>query len=169
MFLRDYLQLVKARANTVWEAQVTKDEWVALLAGRPSSLVDGVHDPDDPEPSYDVLWGELTGGSRLQLRLLTRARQAARRPRERGSVDGRAGPRRRVGRRQSARAAPTATRAATVRATTATEASRGHRGGPAHLRRGEPWDGRRTRTAVPRYLTVEHDVAPCTPARPPAR
>jgi D-aspartate ligase len=63
VFLRDYLQLAKARANTVWEAQVTKDEWVALLSGRPSSLVDGVHDPDDPEPSYDVLWGELTGGT----------------------------------------------------------------------------------------------------------
>ncbi|MCW2777173.1 MAG: putative ATP-grasp enzyme-like protein, partial [Frankiales bacterium] len=63
VFLRDYLKLVKARANTVWEAQVTKDEWVDLLAGRPSSLVDGVHDPDDPEPSYDVLWGELSGGA----------------------------------------------------------------------------------------------------------
>ncbi len=61
-FLRDYVQLVKARANAVPEEQVTKDEWVALLAGRPTSLVDGVHDPDDPEPSYDVLWGELTGG-----------------------------------------------------------------------------------------------------------
>jgi D-aspartate ligase len=61
VFLRDYLQLVRARANTVWEEQVTKDEWVALLAGRPSALVDGVHDPDDPEPSYDVLWGELLG------------------------------------------------------------------------------------------------------------
>jgi D-aspartate ligase len=61
-FLRDYLPLVKARAATVPEAQVTKDEWTALLAGRPSDLVDAVHDPDDPEPSYDVLWGELSGG-----------------------------------------------------------------------------------------------------------
>ena len=61
-FLRDYLPLVKARAATVPEAQVTKDEWTALLAGRPSDLVDAVHDPDDPEPAYDVLWGELTGG-----------------------------------------------------------------------------------------------------------
>ena len=61
-FLRDYLPLVKARAATVPEAQVTKDEWTALLAGRPSDLVDAVHDPDDPEPAYDVLWGELSGG-----------------------------------------------------------------------------------------------------------
>jgi predicted ATP-grasp superfamily ATP-dependent carboligase len=61
-FLRDYLPLVKARAATVPEAQVTKDEWTALLAGRPGDLVDAVHDPDDPEPAYDVLWSELTGG-----------------------------------------------------------------------------------------------------------
>ncbi len=61
-FLRDYLPLVKARAATVPEAQVTKDEWTALLAGRPSDLVDAVHDPDDPEPAYDVLWSELAGG-----------------------------------------------------------------------------------------------------------
>jgi predicted ATP-grasp superfamily ATP-dependent carboligase len=61
-FLRDYLPLVKARAATVPEAQVTKDEWTALLAGRPGDLVDAVHDPDDPEPAYDVLWGELSGG-----------------------------------------------------------------------------------------------------------
>ena len=52
-----------ARAATVPEAAVTKDEWTDLLAGRSSDLVDGVHDPDDPEPSYDVLWGELSGGS----------------------------------------------------------------------------------------------------------
>ena len=62
-FLRDYLPLVRARAATVPEAQVTKDEWTALLAGRPSDLVDAVHDPDDPEPAYDVLWSELSGGS----------------------------------------------------------------------------------------------------------
>lgn len=61
-FLRDYLPLVRAGAATVPEEQVTKDEWTALLAGRPSDLVDAVHDPDDPEPAYDVLWGELTGG-----------------------------------------------------------------------------------------------------------
>jgi len=61
-FLRDYLPLVRAHAATVPEAQVTKDEWTALLAGRPSDLVDAVHDPDDPEPAYDVLWSELTGG-----------------------------------------------------------------------------------------------------------
>ena len=61
-FLRDYLPLVRAHAATVPEAQITKDEWTALLAGRPSDLVDAVHDPDDPEPAYDVLWSELTGG-----------------------------------------------------------------------------------------------------------
>ena len=62
VFLRDYLQLVRARAATVPEAQVSKDEWIDLLAGRPGPLVDGVHDPDDPEPSYDLLWEHLTGG-----------------------------------------------------------------------------------------------------------
>ena len=62
VFLRDYVQLVRARAATVPEEQVTKDEWTALLAGRPSRLVDGIHDPDDPEPSYDLLWEQLAGG-----------------------------------------------------------------------------------------------------------
>ena len=62
MFLRDYLPLVKARAATVHEAAVTKDEWTALLTGRPTDLVDGVHDVEDPEPSYDLLWDELSGG-----------------------------------------------------------------------------------------------------------
>ena len=62
VFLRDYLPLVRARAATVHEAAVTKDEWTALLTGRATHLVDGVHDPDDPEPSYDVLWNELSGG-----------------------------------------------------------------------------------------------------------
>ena len=61
-FLRDYLPLVRAGAATVPEAQVTKAEWTALLAGTPSDLVDAVHDPDDPEPAYDVLWEGLTGG-----------------------------------------------------------------------------------------------------------
>ena len=61
-FLRDYVPLVHARAATVPEEQVTKAEWTALLAGRPSDLVDAVHDPDDPEPAYDVLWGALSGG-----------------------------------------------------------------------------------------------------------
>ena len=61
VFLRDYVQLVRARAATVPEEQVTKDEWVALLAGRPGALVDGVHDPDDPEPAYDLLWEQLAG------------------------------------------------------------------------------------------------------------
>ncbi len=63
VFLRDYLPLVRARAASVPEAAVSKDEWTALLAGSPSHLVDGVHDPDDPEPAYDGLWGELSGGS----------------------------------------------------------------------------------------------------------
>lgn len=61
-FLRDYLPLVRAGAATVPEEQITKDEWTALIAGRPSDLVDAVHDQDDPEPAYDVLWSELTGG-----------------------------------------------------------------------------------------------------------
>jgi D-aspartate ligase len=61
-FLRDYLPLVRSGAATVPEEQITKAEWTALLAGRPSDLVDAVHDPDDPEPAYDVLWSELTGG-----------------------------------------------------------------------------------------------------------
>lgn len=63
VFLRDYVPLVRSRAATVPEAAVTKDEWTALLAGAPTRLVDGVHDPDDPEPSYDVLWEQLSGGS----------------------------------------------------------------------------------------------------------
>lgn len=62
-FLRDYVRLVHSRAATVPHEAVTKDEWTALLAGRPSALVDAVHDPDDPEPGYDVLWSELSGGS----------------------------------------------------------------------------------------------------------
>ena len=62
VFLRDYAQLVRARAATVPEAAVSKDEWVGLLAGRPGLLVDGVHDVDDPEPAYDVLWEALSGG-----------------------------------------------------------------------------------------------------------
>lgn len=61
-FLRDYLPLVRAGAASVPHEQVTKDEWTALLAGRSSELVDAVHDPDDPEPAYDVLWEGLTGG-----------------------------------------------------------------------------------------------------------
>ena len=61
-FLRDYVQLVRARAATVPEEQVTKQEWTDLLAGRPTTVVDAVHDPDDPEPSYDLLWEQLAGG-----------------------------------------------------------------------------------------------------------
>ncbi len=62
VFLRDYVQLVRARAATVPEEQVSKAEWIDLLAGRPGRLVDGIHDPDDPEPSYDLLWEQLAGG-----------------------------------------------------------------------------------------------------------
>ena len=62
VFLRDYLPLVRARAATVPETAVSKQEWTDLIAGRPGHLVDAVHDPDDPEPSYDVLWAELSGG-----------------------------------------------------------------------------------------------------------
>ena len=61
-FLRDYLPLVRSGAATVPEAQITRAEWIALLAATPSALVDAVHDPDDPEPAYDVLWDGLTGG-----------------------------------------------------------------------------------------------------------
>lgn len=62
VFLRDYVQLVRARAATVPEEQVSKAEWTDLLAGCPGLLVDAVHDPDDPEPSYDLLWEQLSGG-----------------------------------------------------------------------------------------------------------
>lgn len=65
VFLRDYLQLTAARAATVPHEALSHDEWVGLLAGRPPfgvTIVDGAHDPDDPEPSYDVLLGELRGG-----------------------------------------------------------------------------------------------------------
>ena len=62
-YLRDYVQLVRARAATVPEEQVTKTEWTDLLAGRPSGLVDAVHDPADPEPAYDLLWEQLNGAT----------------------------------------------------------------------------------------------------------
>lgn len=63
-FLRDYVRLLRARAATVPGAAVTQAEWVTLLAGRlPDGLVDGVHDPDDPEPAYDALLAELAGGA----------------------------------------------------------------------------------------------------------
>lgn len=62
VFLRDYLRLLRSRGAVVPEAAVSHDEWVALLSGRlPVDLVDGVHDPGDPEPAYDALWAELTG------------------------------------------------------------------------------------------------------------
>jgi D-aspartate ligase len=64
VFLRDYLRLARERAGTVPEEQVTKQEWLDLVRGRlPAAgrLVDAVFDPDDPEPFYDVLHGELAG------------------------------------------------------------------------------------------------------------
>jgi D-aspartate ligase len=66
VFLRDYLRLVRERAGTVPEEQVTKQEWLDLVRGRlPAAgrLVDAVFDPDDPEPLYDVLHGELAGSA----------------------------------------------------------------------------------------------------------
>ncbi len=61
-FLRDHLQLVRAGAGTVPAEQLRRDEWLALLAGRPSDLVDAVHDPDDPEPAYDLVQEQLGRG-----------------------------------------------------------------------------------------------------------
>lgn len=66
VFLRDYLRLVREGAGTVPDEQVTKDEWLDLVRGRlPAAgrLVDAVYDPDDPEPFYDVLRGELGGSA----------------------------------------------------------------------------------------------------------
>ena len=66
VFLRDYVRLVRERTGTVADAQVTKEEWLDLVRGRlpaAGSLVDAVFDPDDPEPFYDVLWGELAGSA----------------------------------------------------------------------------------------------------------
>jgi D-aspartate ligase len=66
VFLRDYVRLVKERAGTVPDEHVTKDEWLDLVRGRvPAAgrLVDAVLDPDDPEPFYDVLSGELNGSA----------------------------------------------------------------------------------------------------------
>jgi D-aspartate ligase len=66
VFLRDYVRLVKERAGTVPDEQVTKDEWLDLVRGSvPAAgrLVDAVLDPDDPEPFYDVLSGELNGSA----------------------------------------------------------------------------------------------------------
>lgn len=63
-FLRDYVKLVRERAGVIPEEQVTKDEWLGLISGRlpaGGTLVDGVLDPDDPEPFYEVLKGELFG------------------------------------------------------------------------------------------------------------
>jgi predicted ATP-grasp superfamily ATP-dependent carboligase len=66
VFLRDYVRLARERAGTVPDEQVTKEEWLDLVRGRlPAAgrLVDAVFDPDDPEPFYDVLHGELAGSA----------------------------------------------------------------------------------------------------------
>jgi predicted ATP-grasp superfamily ATP-dependent carboligase len=55
--------LVRAGAATVPEEQVTRRVDRAARGPARAALVDAVHDPDDPEPGYDVLWGELSGGS----------------------------------------------------------------------------------------------------------
>ncbi|WP_027481026.1 carboxylate--amine ligase [Deinococcus pimensis] len=63
-FLRDYVKLVRERGGVIPEEHVTKDEWLDLIRGvRPANgtLVDGILDPDDPEPFYEVLRGELFG------------------------------------------------------------------------------------------------------------
>ncbi|ADV66033.1 carboxylate--amine ligase [Deinococcus maricopensis] len=63
-FLRDYVKLVRERAGVIPEEHVRKDEWLGLIRGeRPAdgTLVDGILDPDDPEPFYEVLKGELFG------------------------------------------------------------------------------------------------------------
>ena len=63
-YLADYARLVRARGAVLPEEAVSHDEWVTLLSGRlPEGFVDGVHDPDDPEPSYDLLWAALAGGA----------------------------------------------------------------------------------------------------------
>lgn len=66
VFLRDYVRLVRERAGTVPDEQVTKEEWLDVVRGHlPAAgrLVDAVFDPDDPEPFYDVLHGELAGSA----------------------------------------------------------------------------------------------------------
>ncbi|ACO47949.1 carboxylate--amine ligase [Deinococcus deserti] len=63
-FLRDYVKLVRERAGVMPQEHVTKDEWLSLIRGEipaGGTLVDGILDPDDPEPFYEVLKGELFG------------------------------------------------------------------------------------------------------------
>ncbi|AFZ69647.1 ATP-grasp family protein [Deinococcus peraridilitoris] len=63
-FLRDYVKLVRERSGVIPEEHVTREEWLDLISGqRPAggTLVDGILDPDDPAPFYDVLKGELFG------------------------------------------------------------------------------------------------------------
>jgi D-aspartate ligase len=63
-FLRDYVKLLRARANVMPEEMVTREEWLGLIRGEvpaAGTLVDGILDADDPAPFYDVLQGELFG------------------------------------------------------------------------------------------------------------
>jgi predicted ATP-grasp superfamily ATP-dependent carboligase len=63
-FLRDYVKLTRERAHVIPEEQVTREEWLGLIAGQlpaNGTLVDAVLDPGDPEPFYEVLKGELFG------------------------------------------------------------------------------------------------------------
>ena len=63
-FLRDYVKLLRSRANVMPEEMVTREEWLGLIRGEvpaAGTLVDGILDADDPEPFYDVLQGELFG------------------------------------------------------------------------------------------------------------
>ncbi len=95
VFLRDYVQLVRSRGATVPHEQVTKDEWLDLLAGRPGLLVDGVHDPDDPGAVLRRAVGVARGRDRLLLRLLRPRHRPGTtresRPRRGGAAVGRAG------------------------------------------------------------------------------
>ena len=63
-FLRDYVKLLRSRANVMPEEMVSREEWLGLIRGEvlaAGTLVDGILDPGDPEPFYDVLQGELFG------------------------------------------------------------------------------------------------------------
>ena len=63
-FLRDYVKLLRSRASVMPEEMVSREEWLGLIRGEvpaAGTLVDGILDPGDPEPFYDVLQGELFG------------------------------------------------------------------------------------------------------------
>ena len=63
-FLRDYVKLLRSGASVMPTEMLRREEWLGLIRGeRPAdgTLVDGVLDPDDPEPFYEMLKGELFG------------------------------------------------------------------------------------------------------------